>query len=140
MPFLAVAAAKRIIALDCKKIIPSALSFLVGNASIWARPHLEKIAENQDVFIGKDAAGTDVPYSWTEFIKQFQAKFEPQDAITEAKYVIQNMRQGNRTFADYLADFETWSPRIGWSEKDLFDRLKDGLSPKYIERIYLYPI
>ena len=128
------------IALDRKKIIPSALSFLTGNASIWARPHLKKIAENQNVFVGKDAAGNDSPYSWTEFIKQFHAKFEPQDAITEAKYVIQNMRQGNRTFADYLADFETWSPRTGWSEKDLFDRLKDGLAPKYIERIYLYSI
>ena len=31
-------------------MISSALSFMTGNAAIWARPHLEKIAEGQDVF------------------------------------------------------------------------------------------
>ena len=41
-------------------------------------------------------------------------------------------------FSDYLMDFETWAPCTGWSEQDLFNHLKSGLSLKYIERLYNY--
>ena len=33
-----------------RKMITSALSFMTGNAAIWARPHLEKVANGEDVF------------------------------------------------------------------------------------------
>ena len=91
-----------------KKMISSALSFMTGNAAVWARPHLEKIAEGKDVFVVTDDQGNITHKNhWDEFLRLFKAKFEPQDAITEAKNVLTNMKQGNRTFSDYLADFET---------------------------------
>ena len=122
-----------------RKMISSALSFMTGNAAIWARPHLEKIAEGKDVFTVSNEHGRVIrTHDWAEFLCLFKAKFEPQDAVVEAKSVLFNMKQGNRTFSDYLADFETWAPRTGWSDKDLFDRLKGGLSTKYIERLYGY--
>ena len=112
---------------------------MTGNAAIWARPHLEKIADGEDVFTVSNEHGRVIrTHDWAEFLRLFKAKFEPQDAITEAKNVLTTMKQGNRTFSDYLADFETWAPRTGWSEQDLFDRLKGGLSPKYVERLYNY--
>ena len=122
-----------------RKMISSALSFMTGNAAIWARPHLERIAEGKDVFTVSNEHGRVIrTHDWAEFLRLFKAKFEPQDAVVEAKSVLFNMKQGNRTFSDYLADFETWAPRTGWSDKDLFDRLKGGLSTKYIERLYGY--
>ena len=57
--------------------------------------------------------------NWKEFLCLFKAKFEPQDATTEAKNVLFNMKQGNRTFSDYLAVFGTWALHTGWSEQDL---------------------
>lgn len=66
------------------------------------------------------------------------ATFKLQDMITEAKNVLSNMKQGNCTFSDYLTDFETWSSRTGWSEQNLFNRLKSGLSARYVERLYNY--
>ena len=122
-----------------RKMISSALSFMTGSAAIWARPHLEKIADGEDVFtVSNDFGRVIRTHDWAEFLRLFKAKFEPQDAVVEAKSVLFNMKQGNRTFSDYLADFETWAPCTGWSDKDLFDRLKGGLSTKYIERLYGY--
>lgn len=48
------------------------------------------------------------------------------------KQNFQQVKQGNRTFNNYLAEFETWSPRTGWTLPDLFDRLKAGLNSEYI--------
>ena len=95
---------------NSKKMISSALSFMTGNATVWARSHLKKITDRKDIFVVTDDQGN-IMYKnhWEEFLYLFKAKFEPQDAITEAK----NMKQGNRTFSDYLADFETWAPRTG---------------------------
>lgn len=115
---------------DEAKMIASALSFMQGKAAQWARPHVKNIANGQAVFHNR----------WTEFETAFQAKFEPIDAVSEAKSVILGLRQDKRDFNSYLAEFEMWSPRTGWSNQDLFDRLKSGLNSEYVSRLsYFQP-
>lgn len=100
--------------LNHRKMITSALSFMVEDAAIWARPHIETLARDKPTFND----------SWDEFLKQFKAKFEPIDATADAKNKIRSLKQGKQTFASLISEFETWSDRTGWSEHDLFDRLK----------------
>lgn len=116
------------IAYNRRKMISSALTFLTGEAAVWARPHIEALSENQPAFND----------SWTEFLKAFKAKFEPVNAQQEAKEKLRAMKQGSRSFASYVSEFETWSPRTDWSKEDLFDRLKAGMSSEYIDRLSYY--
>lgn len=112
--------------LNTEKLISSALSFMVDDAALWARPHIETSATGTIPFKG----------DWLEFTQEFTAKFEPVDATTEEKNKIINLRQGDKeTFASLVSRFETWSPRTSWSEADLFDRLKATLNEVYIEHI-----
>lgn len=112
-------------------MIASALSFMQGTAGQWARPHLETIADNGIAFQN----------DWNRFEEAFKSKFEPVDAEAEAKSQLARLKQGSRDFSSYLAEFEMWSPRTGWSQKDLFDRLKAGLNMDYIERLaYFVPL
>ena len=122
--------ANGVVLFDEARCISSALFFMQGKAAQWARPHVEELAKGQVVFQN----------SWAEFEKAFKAKFEPIDAEAEAKTVLQGLRQGKRDFNSYLAEFEMWSPRTGWSKQDLFDRLKSGLDSDYITRMsYFQP-
>jgi hypothetical protein len=59
---------------------------------------------------------------------------------TDAKNKIIGMKQGKRTFGELVADFETWASRTGWSEQDLFDRLKQTLNADYINRLFYFPV
>ena len=122
---------KGVVRLDPVKLITSALSFMDDTAAEGARPHIELLASKQPVFDN----------NWDEFIKQFKAKFEPIDAQAEAKLKLVGLKQGTRTFNAYLSEFKTWSPRTGWSDIDLFDRLKSGLNSVYLERLsYFQPL
>lgn len=115
---------------DDAKLIASALSFMQGPAGTWARPYIESVATGQAIFNN----------DWNLFVEAFKAKFEPVDATAEAKSKIQAMRQAGRNFSSYLAEFEMWSPRTGWSHLDLYDRLKAGLDTDYITRLsYFMP-
>lgn len=114
--------------LDSNKCISSALSYMTDDAAVWARPHIEKVS-----------AGTPPFPDWDKFIEAFKAKFEPIDATTEAKNRIQSMRQGKRTFASLISEFETWSPRTGWTDMDLFDRLKGAMNSDYLQRLSYFP-
>ncbi|EKM51523.1 uncharacterized protein PHACADRAFT_199036 [Phanerochaete carnosa HHB-10118-sp] len=77
----------------------------------------------------------------TEFVRQFLAKFEPVDAKNEAKQKLMLIKQDNRTFTDYLSNFETYSRRTGWSDNDLYDCLKSGMNFDYLNRLsYFTPL
>jgi hypothetical protein len=115
--------------LDVHKMVPSALSFMAEDAAVWARPHIESLAEGKTPFA-----------SWNAFLVAFKLKFEPVSPEADAKNKIIGMKQGKRTFGELVADFETWASRTGWSEQDLFDRLKQTLNTDYINRLSYFPV
>ena len=51
--------------LDEPKAIKSALSYMTDKAAIWARPHIEKIANAQPAFNN----------SWNQFLTEYKLKF-----------------------------------------------------------------
>lgn len=106
------------------------LSFIMEDAVIWAQLYIEVLAEGNISFNS----------SWTEFIKQFLAKFEPVDAKNKVKQKLVSIKQGNCTFADYLSEFETWSPRTDWSNTDLFDYLKQEMNSDYTTRLFYFSV
>ena len=115
---------------DSNKLIRSALSFLIDEAAEWARPHIETLVTTGSVFNN----------DWDEFITVFKAKFEPLDAQTEARQKLKNIKQGKRTFAAFLSDFEQWSSQTGYSPQDLYQRMKDGLNADFLTRLsYFQP-
>lgn len=61
--------------IDSTKAITSIFSFMKGDAAVWARPHLETIANGQTVFND----------DWDTFIAAFKAKFEPIDEQSDAR-------------------------------------------------------
>ncbi|EKM49175.1 uncharacterized protein PHACADRAFT_201938, partial [Phanerochaete carnosa HHB-10118-sp] len=117
--------------MDPLKMITGILSFMTDEAAVWARPHIDELSDGRTPFNA----------NWDEFVKQFSAKFEPVDAKNEAKQKLMSIKQGDRTFADYLSDFETYSRRTGWSNNDLYDRLKSGMNSDYLNRLsYFAPL
>jgi hypothetical protein len=115
--------------LDVHKMVPSALSFMAEDAAVWARPHIESLAEGKTPFA-----------SWDAFLVAFKLKFEPVSSKADAKNKIIGMKQGKCTFGELVADFETWASRTGWSKQDLFDRLKQTLNADYINRLSYFPV
>jgi hypothetical protein len=67
-------------------------------------------------------------------------KFEPVSPETNAKNKIIGMKQGKHTFGELVANFETWASHTGWSDQDLFDRLKQTLNANYINRLSYFPV
>ena len=76
---------------------------MTDKAAIWARPHIEKIANGGTVFND----------SWAQFITEYKLKFEPVDSEVEAKEQIRILRQGDRLFSAVISDFEMWAERTG---------------------------
>jgi hypothetical protein len=116
--------ANRAILLDVHKMVPLALSFMAVDVAMWARPYIKSLAEGKIPFA-----------SWDAFLVAFKLKFEPVSHKANAKNKIIGMKQGKCTFGELVADFETWASQTGWSEQDLFDRLKQTLNANYINRL-----
>jgi hypothetical protein len=117
------------ILLDVHKMVPLALSFMAEDTAVWARPHIESLAEGKTSFA-----------SWDAFLVAFKLKFEPVSPEADVKNKIIGMKQGKRTFGELVADFETWASQTGWSEQDLFDRLKQTLNANYINWLLYFPV
>ena len=113
------------------KMITSALSMMQDSAAIWARPYVEQM--------GTPSTAPSFKGDWAQFVAAFQAKFEPINASQEAKNKLMVLQQGKRTFASLISEFETWAPRTGWSDPDLFDRLKTCMLQEYLRRMSYYP-
>jgi hypothetical protein len=117
------------ILLDVHKMVPLALSFIAEDAAVWARLHIESLAEGKTPFA-----------SWDTFFVAFKLKFEPVSPEANAKNKILGMKQGKRTFGELVADFKTWASQTGWSEQDLFDCLKQTLNADYINQLLYFPV
>lgn len=107
----------------------SALSFMTEDAAVWAHPHIEILADGKPSFP-----------NWASIIAAFKLKFEPVSPEADAKNKVIGMRQGKWTFSELIADFEIWSSHTGWSDQDLFDRLKQTLNADYITRLLYFPV
>ncbi|KAF5362986.1 hypothetical protein D9757_014800 [Collybiopsis confluens] len=117
-------------ALTGNEPVKSAISFLEGDAAIWATP----IAEN----ISAHTSNNNVPLTypdWADFRAAFTARFETADPVTDAKNMLKALYQGKNSVAAYAATFKQYSERTGYSDTDLrdkfyehlTDRVKDGL-------------
>ncbi|KAF5370421.1 hypothetical protein D9757_013144 [Collybiopsis confluens] len=117
-------------ALTGNELVKSAISFLEGDAAIWATP----IAEN----ISAHTSNNNVPLmypDWADFRAAFTARFETADPVTDAKNMLKALYQGKNSVAAYAATFKQYSERTGYSDTDLrdkfyghlTDRVKDGL-------------
>jgi hypothetical protein len=115
--------------LDVHKMVPSALFFIAEDAAVWARPHIESLAEGKTPFA-----------SWDAFLVAFKLKFELVSPEADTKNKIIGIKQGKRTFGELVADFETWASQTGWSKQDLFDHLKQTLNADYINRLSYFPV
>jgi hypothetical protein len=60
--------------LDVHKMVPLALSFMVEDAAVWARPHIESLVEGKTPFA-----------DWDAFLAAFESKFEPVSPEANAK-------------------------------------------------------
>jgi hypothetical protein len=106
-----------------QKRIPAAISFLTGDAALWATTITEAINHSTE------AENNNFPYhSWEEFIEAFKARFETADAEVDAKEFIKHLYQGRDTVAKYAATFKQYAERTGYSGKDLRDRFYDHLA------------
>jgi hypothetical protein len=121
--------ANRAILLDVYKMVPSALLFMAEDAAVWARPHIESLAEGKMPFA-----------SWDAFLVAFKLKFELVSPESDAKNKIIRMKQGKHTFGELVTDSETWASWTGWSEQDLFDCLKQILNTDYINQLSYFPV
>jgi hypothetical protein len=97
--------ANRATLLDVHKMVPSALSFMVEDAAVWVRLHIESLAEGKTPFT-----------HWDAFLAAFKLKFKPVSPEANAKNKIIEMKQGKCTFGELVANFETWASRTGWSD------------------------
>lgn len=118
---------------DARRLIVSALSFMRGEAAVWARPYLETAATVATATSPRPKVFDD---DWDKFIEAFKAKFEPIDAQMEAKNKILALAQGKRTFAALESEFSMWAGRTDWSSIDLRDKLMERLTPAYLERMH----
>ena len=114
--------------IDAAKMIKSVLSFLTGEAAEWARPHIETLVQNGIIFDN----------NWDKFLAAFQAKFEPMDQVLEARQKLKAVKQGTKTFANFLSDWDQWATQTGYSDTDLFVRMKEALNKDFLTRLSYY--
>jgi hypothetical protein len=114
------------LASDDQKRIKSAISFLEGDAAIWATPISENISQ-----VANKVANVALAYpTWTGFRDAFKGRFETVDAVIDAKQALKYLWQGKNTVAAYTATFKQYASRTGYSDRDLRDRFYDHLADR----------
>ncbi|KAF5346786.1 hypothetical protein D9757_015495 [Collybiopsis confluens] len=105
--------------------VKSAISFLEGEAAIWATP----IAENISAHTSNNNVALTYP-TWADFKAAFIARFETADPVTDAKTMLKTLYQGKNSVASYAATFKQYSGRTGYSDVDLRDKFYDHLADR----------
>ncbi|KAF5348934.1 hypothetical protein D9757_015256 [Collybiopsis confluens] len=83
--------------------VKSAISFLEGEAAIWATP----IAENISAHTSNNNIALTYP-NWVDFKAAFIARFETADPVTDAKTMLKTLYQGKNSVASYAATFKQY--------------------------------
>ncbi|GAW02077.1 hypothetical protein LENED_003707 [Lentinula edodes] len=93
---------------DRKKKITSAITYLEGDAAIWATPISETI--NRSSITG---SGVPFPYdTWEEFVTAFKTRFETTDASADAKQLLKRLYQNRTTVGTYASTFQQLQPEL----------------------------
>lgn len=111
---------------DEEKRIKSAISFLEGDAAIWATPISENISQ-----VAGNVPGVTLLYpTWNTFRDAFKGRFETVNAEVDAKQALKYLWQGKNSVASYAATFKQYASRTGYSDKDLRDRFYEHLADR----------
>jgi hypothetical protein len=107
---------------DCRdsEWICAVLSFLQGDAAVWAVPAMEVFEEGH------------VPFNshWETFREQFKAHFEAADEAVDDKEKLRVLWQDDSTVPEYAAQFKQLMTRTGYSPADLRDCFYEHLAPR----------
>ena len=95
-----------------------ALSYLQGDAAIWATLAMEEFAAGQIPFGGQ----------WQNFVDKFKAWFETVDEAVDAKDKLQHLWQGTSTVPKYTVLFKEHMSCTNYSLADLHDCFYDHLT------------
>jgi hypothetical protein len=98
--------------------IQATLNLMEGNACTWCLPALEKMQQGE------------LPYDgdWQKFKDAFTKRFIPLDPAEAAREALKQLRQGNKSMAEFKAQFKEHSNLTSWSKADLQSCFYDGLS------------
>ncbi|KAF5379267.1 hypothetical protein D9757_010703 [Collybiopsis confluens] len=108
-------------ALTGTKPVKSVISFLKGDAAIWATP----IAKNISVHTSSNSIPLMYP-NWANFRSAFIARFETADPA---------LYQGKSSVASYAATFKQYSDRTGYLDTDLRDKFYNHLTDRVKDRL-----
>ncbi|KAF5334204.1 hypothetical protein D9758_017976 [Tetrapyrgos nigripes] len=106
---------QRDIAGNEQKMIQSALSFMQGEAGIWAAPYIEEAM----AYDGTEQTTNPFNRTWNAFVEVFKARFESLEEQADARDVIEGLVQGKQTVAKYIQVFRDLGQRTGYSDEDL---------------------
>jgi hypothetical protein len=98
--------------------IRAVLSFMEGDAAIWAAPAMERFADGI------------IPFDddWSKFCSEFKARFETVDEEIDAKEKLRALYQGSSTVPEYAAEFNQLGNSTRYSLVDLRDRFYEHLN------------
>jgi hypothetical protein len=100
--------------------IRAALSYLQGDAAIWALPTMEEFANG----------GVPFQSQWETFCDQFKVRFETVNEAVDAKEKLRTLWQDTSSVLEYAALFKQLMARTGYSSGDLRDRFYEHLTTR----------
>ena len=74
-----------------------------------------------------------------DVIRILQATFGDPDAAATARHKLQALRQGNKEFSAYYAEFSRLVSELNWDERATMDALRNGLSIEILEKLIGLP-
>jgi len=113
---------------DFNKVI-CALSFMkAGNADKWARMKIQSLDPNfcEEV-------------SWEVFVSEFRATFGDPNPGATARHKMNQLKQGNNTADQFVADFRLLVSDSGYNDAALVEKFQNGLNSTLVDRIYSLP-
>jgi hypothetical protein len=103
------------------KWITTALSYMAGDASVWAQPYIDHFTSGKGAPFGRD---------FLKFRNAFNNCFNPLSKKQQAIKALSVLIQGKDTVAVYTSHFKEITNHMGFSDPDLLQRYCMGLLKK----------